>query len=106
MYQSDKEQEKYQVNETRAQYEVAQPYSTYQDTKEYYSQPILISDDVNDTVSEYLDSLDVDPVFLNDDGFWDVIEIRSEDGTVCAYELLNPDTAQNSFEIKISNYKG
>ena len=42
-----------------------------------------------------------------DDSYWRAININSENGTVCSYELLNSndDKTDNVFEIQLSGLK-
>ena len=44
---------------------------------------------------------------LIDDSYWRSIEVNSENGTVCSYQLLNSDSkdSNNVFEIQLSNLK-
>lgn len=44
-------------------------------------------------------------VALIDDSYWRTIEVASEGGTVCSYQLLNEDTAlkNNVYELQLSN---
>ena len=44
---------------------------------------------------------------LIDDSYWRSIEVMSENGTVCSYQLLNSDAkdSNNVFEIQLSNLK-
>ena len=44
---------------------------------------------------------------LIDDSYWRSIEVMSENGTVCSYQLLNSNSnnSNNVFEIQLSNLK-
>lgn len=73
---------------------------------DYNSEPETDSSLTNGSTDFKVDN-SVAKASLIDDSYWRSIDINSEHGTVCSYQLLNSDTdtTNNVFEVQLSGMK-